>query len=416
MVPVLLLITALSVQAGGPAAAVTGTDTLRLAVAVAAARESNPMLRAARLSADAATERVSQAGALPDPQLSFGLMNRMLWSFGAEEPMTMNQVQLSQMLPWPGKLGFGRRRAEHLARAGALDAVDDEVRLVSQLKTVYAELAYMDRAIAIMERTRELLRNYFQVSQAMYAAGEAIQQDVLQAEVAVARMTEDIVVMQQERVAMAARLNALMGRGAAEAVGPLELAAPGPALPAVDSLLTVAVARRPALQAAYERARAADAAYRQARRELYPDVMVGVAYGQRPQFDDMASVMVGITLPLWAGSRQLPMRREMAAMRAAEEAMARDLYNETFADLTEQRAEAERARELSNLYATSILPQARVAVDAALSAYRVGRANYMTLVESEMTVNQYEIEQVRLAARYQQAVARIESLLGGTEQ
>jgi outer membrane protein TolC len=391
-------------------------DTLRLADAVAAARAANPMLQAARLGADAAAERVPQAGALPDPQLAFGLVNRMLPNFGADEPMTMNEVRLTQMLPWPGKLGFGKRRAEHLARAGAFEAVDAEVRLVSRVKSVYAELAYIDRAIAIMDRTRGLLRDFFQVSQAMYAVGEGLQQDVLQAQVAVARMTEDIVVMQQERLAMAARLNALMGRGASEPIGPLELADPAaalPALPGVDSLMARAAAGRPALQAAYERVRAADAGYRAARRELYPDFMVQLAYGQRPQFDDMATVMLGITIPLWAGARQLPMRREMAAMRAGEDAMARDLYNETFAELTERRAQAERARSLAELYDSSILPQARAAVEAAMSAYRVGRVNYMTLVESEMTVNRYEIELVRLAAAYQQAAAEIEALVGG---
>jgi outer membrane protein TolC len=390
-------------------------DTLRLAEAVQQARAVNPMLLAARLGADAAAERVPQAGALPDPRLDLGLVNRMLPNFGADEPMTMNEVRLTQMLPWPGKLGFGKRRAEHLARAGALEAVDAEVRLVSRVKSVYAELAYIDRAIAIMDRTRGLLRDFFQVSQAMYAVGEGLQQDVLQAQVAVARMTEDIVVMQQERLAMAARLNALMGRGASEPIGPLELADPAaalPALPGVDSLMARAAAGRPALQAAYERVRAADAGYRAARRELYPDFMVQLAYGQRPQFDDMATVMLGITIPLWAGARQLPMRREMAAMRAGEDAMARDLYNETFAELTERRAQAERARSLAELYDSSILPQARAAVEAAMSAYRVGRVNYMTLVESEMTVNRYEIELVRLAAAYQQAAAEIEALVG----
>jgi outer membrane protein TolC len=388
-------------------------DTLRLVDAVAAARSANPMLQAARLGADAAAERVSQAGALPDPQLEFGLVNRMLPNFGAGEPMTMNELRLTQMLPWPGKLGFGKRRAEHLARAGAFEAVDAEVRLVSRVKSVYAEVAYIDRAIAIMEQTRGLLRDFFQVSQAMYSVGEGLQQDVLQAQVAVARMTEDIVVMQQERVAMAARLNALMGRGPGDVVGPLELGAPGAALPGVDSLMARAAAERPALQAAHERVRAAEAGYRAARRELYPDFMVQLAYGQRPQFDDMATVMVGITIPLWAGARQLPMRREMAAMRDGEDAMARDLYNETFAELTERRAQAERARSLAALYESSILPQARAAVEAAMSAYRVGRVNYMTLVESEMMVNRYEIELVRLAAAYQQAAAEIEALVGG---
>jgi len=388
-------------------------DTLRVAAAVAAARDANPMLKAARLRADAAAERVSQVGALPDPTVSFGLMNRPISGFGTGEEMTMNQVQLSQMFPWPGKLGFGKQQAEHLARAGALDALDTEVQLVSRTKSVYNELASMDRAIVIMERTRGLLRDFFQVSQTMYAVGEGPQQDVLQAQVAVARMTEDIVVMQQERVAMAARLNALMGLGTEVPVGALELADPGAALPSVDTLMAQAAARRPALQAAYERARAAEAGYRSARRELYPDFMVALAYGQRPQFDDMATIMVGVTIPLWAGAKQLPMRREMAAMRASEDAMAQDLYNETYAELTEQRAAAERARQLAALYVTSVLPQARAAVESALSAYRVGQVNYMTLVESEMTVNRYEIELVRLAARYQEAVAQIDALLGG---
>jgi hypothetical protein len=36
----------------------------------------------------------------------------------------------------------------------------------------------------------------------------------------------------------------------------------------------------------------------------------------------------------------------------------------------------------------------------------------MTLVESEMMVNRYEIELVRLAAAYQRAAAGIEALVG----
>lgn len=92
--------------------------------------------------------------------------------------------------------------------------------------------------------------------------------------------------------------------------------------------------------------------------------------------------------------------------------MARDLANETFAMLTELRAEAERARELAQLYGNAILPQARAAVESALAVYRVGRVDYMTLVESEMTVNRYEIELLRLSARYHQAVAQIGALIG----
>jgi len=100
-------------------------------------------------------------------------------------------------------------------------------------------------------------------------------------------------------------------------------------------------------------------------------------------------------------------------MRETERSVVQDLYNETFARLTELRADALRAQGLGSLYRTSVLPQAQAAVQSALSAYRVGGVEYMTLVESEMTVNRYEIEILRLAADFEEALAEIEALVGG---
>jgi outer membrane protein TolC len=403
---------ALSAALALPARAQTPADTLRLDAAVAMAREANPALIASRLQADATSRRPSQAGALPDPQLMLGLANRPLSGFGSEDMMTMNTVGITQMLPWPGKRGFAAGRLEALAEADRLGALEQEAQLVARVVAAYADLAAADRTIPILARTRTLLTEFLSVSQALYAVGETPQQDVLQAQVAAARMTENITVMEEERVALAARLNALLGRPATMPVSALELPVPGAPLPSADSLMAAATAGRPALRAARARVRAADAGYRQARRELYPDLMLSVEYGRRPRYDDMLSLVVGISVPLWAGARQIPMRREMDAMRAAEDAMARDLATETYALLTELRAEAERARRLTALYEREILPQARAAVDAALSAYRVGAADYMTLVESEMTVNRYQTELVRLAAGWQRATAAIAALTG----
>ncbi len=389
------------------------SDTLRLARALAIAREANPALQAARLRADAAQARVPQAGAFPDPMLSFGLMNRPVNDLGrTDQPMTMNTIGLTQRLPWPGKLGFSEERADYLAAADSLEAREVERRLLARVKSTYYQLAFMDRALAVMRETRELLRDFFEVSSARYAVGDGLQQDVLQAQVSIAQMTEDITVMEQNRLAMAARLNALLGRAATTPVGALELLDPGGELPAVDSLMALAAEQRPALLAARQRALAAEAGYKAARRALYPDITVSLSYGGRPQYDDFVSLMFGIRIPLFAGSRQLPLRREMQAMQKMEEARELDMYNETFAELSELRAQAERARSLSSLYMTSVLPQAQAAVESALSAYRVGRIDYTTLVVNEMTVNRYRIESVRLTAEYHRAVAQVEALVG----
>jgi outer membrane protein TolC len=390
----------------------TASDTMRLTEAVAQARAANGMLQAARLRADAAAERVPQAGAWQNPVLSFGLRNRPLDGFGTDERMTMNVVQLTQRFPWPGKLGFSEEREQHVAQAEALESDEVERQLVSRVKATYFQLAYVDRALVVMRETRELLRNFHEVSASLYSVGNGLQQDVLQAQVAVAGMTEDITVAEQRRVSLAARLNALLGRVATDPVPALELTRPTGRLQPVDTLIALATLHRPALAAARERVAAAEAGYRAARRRLYPDFVVNVGYGQRPQYTDMLTIMVGVSIPLFAGSRQLPQRREMLAVQAMEEAKALDLYNETFAVLTESRAEAERALNLTSLYQTSILPQARAAVESALSAYRVGRVDYMTLVTNQMIVNRYEIESVRLLADYHRATAELEALVG----
>ena len=392
----------------------TAPDTLTLTDAVRLARQANPMLRAARFSANAAIERIGPAGALPDPQLQFGLMNRMVSDFGSTmDPMTMNQVQLMQMLPWPGKLGGARLAAQHSAAAARADANEQERMLVAQVRMAYFDAAYADRALEVMRRTQGLLRDFLQVSTTMYAVGSAVQQDVLRAQVEVARMGEEITRMGQERIAVAARLNALLGRDATSSIVALEL--PDPAadeLPPVDTLVAWALDGRPALQAGAERVAAAQASYSAARRELYPDFQVGVQFQSRPAFPNMVSLMVGMNLPIFAGSKQLPMRRQMAAMRDMSEAELLNLRNETLARVLETRARAERDRNLTHLYRTSILPQARGSVQAALSSYRVGRVTFMQLVDNQMTVNQYETETYRLIADYHQAVGELEAITG----
>ena len=398
----------------GLAAQATTVDTLRLAVAVRVALDSNPMLRAARSGATAVGQRIGPAGALPDPQLQFGLMNRMASDFGSTaDPMTMNQMQLMQMLPWPGKLGGARRAARHTAAAATADAEEQQRMLAAQVRMAYSDVAYADRALEVMRSTQGLLRDFLQVSTTMYAVGTAVQQDVLRAQVEVARMGEEITRMGQERVAESARLNSLLGREAVVTVRALEL--PEVAvedLPPVDSLVAWALEARPALRAGAERVAAAEASLSAVRREVFPDFSVGVAYQQRPAFPTMVSLMVGVNVPLFAGSKQLPMRRQMAAMRDMSQAELANLRNETMARIVETRARAEQDRHLARLYRGGILPQARAAVQAALSSYRVGRVTFMTLVDNQMTVNRYEIETLRLLADYQQAVGEMEALIG----
>ena len=99
-------------------------------------------------------------------------------------------------------------------------------------------------------------------------------------------------------------------------------------------------------------------------------------------------------------------------MRTMSQAELTNLRNETTARIIEMRARAARDQNLAHLYRTSIVPQARAAVQAALASYRVGRVSFMQLVDNQMTVNGYEAETYRLIADYHQAVGELEALVG----
>jgi len=393
-----------------PCQAYAQTDSLSVAEAIAQALERGPRVVAARLGADSRRERATIASALPDPMLSVGVMNRP-FDFGSDQAMTMNQVQLAQQLPWAGKRSHASQREARLTAAAQSDAEEVAASVVERVRTLYYRMAYIDRAIEVMEETARLLSDLHQIALTQYEVGNGAQQDILLAQVAQARMEADIRVMRQRRIAAAARFNGLLGRSPAAPVGVLDLPDPDPDLPELEALMAMAEGR-PALRAAGARIEAAAAQRDLASRAHLPDFNVVVGYSQRPEFPDLFSVMVGIPLPVRRGSVQQPLVRESEASEAAAEAVQLDLYSETYAALAERRADAVRAGEVSEVLRTDILPQANAAVESGLSSYRVGTLDFMAVLESQMLVNQYEVERLRLAAEHQAALAGIDALLG----
>ncbi len=388
--------------------------TLRLGELYRRIEIANPRIVSSAAGARAAEARIAPARRPPDPQLQFGLMNRSLPGFGLADPLGMNQVQLMQMIPFPGKLGMAGEVASSRAEAERARSADVTWDARARAAMAFYQLYQMDHSLQVAEETLRILQDLATTARTMYSVGEGRQADVLRAQVEVARMSEDITRMQAERVSAAARLNALLSLDPSMPVGsPVQPAFPD-TLPQLDSLVAEAERNRPMVLAAAAEMRAADAGVRLARREIWPDLQVGVQYGQRPmdgETDRMASLMLGVNLPIFAGSRQLAMRREAGAMQQMAEADFAAIQADTRARVAELHASAERARRLGELYRGTILPQARTMVDAALASYRAGDVDFMTLLDDQMTVNRYRQDLYALEAEQGQALAELEMLL-----
>jgi outer membrane protein TolC len=399
-------------------------DTFDLARVVAVARVANPRVASAAAGVEAATARIRPAGTLPDPTLTVGAMNYMLPSLSAtRDPLSMNQVTLMQMVPVNGTLGLRRTVARY-------DSARAESRRDAVLLTVerdararFWDLYHVDRALEIMDHTLAVVRELSNVATTMYAVGTTVQSDVVRSQVAITRMQQEIVEMRLQRVTAAAALNAVLGRpGEAQIVIPplTEHAAHGvgfqpldlPSLPPFDSLLAQAEEQSPEIaeaRAVVEGARTNETAVR---RMIWPDLGIGVAYGQRVGDADMASLMVGVSVPIFARARQFRMRDEARAMRTGSEQDLRAVRLEVRSMLASAYAEAETAQRQQVLYVAGLLPQAVASYEAALAAYRVGRVDFPTALDAQMALLTYQHDLHRYEAMYGIAVAEIDRLVG----
>jgi outer membrane protein TolC len=397
------------------AAAPAAVEPLRLGDIYAAVRQHNPRAAAARSLADAARARIPGSRTPPDPQLQLGFMNYDIPGLRPMDPLGMTQLQLMQMVPTAGKLGLSGRITTARAAAEQERATDVEWELRSQSAMAYYEVFEAEQAVAIATETRRLLEDIAAVARTMYQVGEGRQADVLRAQVGIARMTEEVTRMEAMRVAAAARLNALLDRPVDTPVPAMSLPRFPDAVSPVDSLAALAALDRPMIRAGEEEVRAAEAMTTLARRELIPDLVVGVQYGQRSGemgTERMGSLMLGASVPIFAGRRQLRMREEAAAMRAMAQADLAFMRADTRGRVGEAHATLTRARNLARLYLTTVLPQAEATVASALAAYRVGSVDFMTLLDDRMTVNDYRRQLVSLRAEEGRAWAELETLVG----
>src|SRR5436189_127650 len=331
---------------------------LPLGDVVAYARAHNPELEAAHQRQAAARAVPAQAAAWDDPTLAAESWNspRAVPYAAAENHI----LQLSQRLPFPGKLGLKGRMAERDADMAAADARMTELTVLESVKQAYWDLWLTDRHLAVYTRDLELARELAAGAAGRYAVGMAGQPDVLRAEVERTHIATRLVTTRLERERAAAHLNELLSRGPEEPLGtPVD---PGPAhLPGpLDRLIALAREHHPelAVRGAAVAREKDDVAL--ARRGYLPDFELTFERFDNRVGRDGYGAMIAMTLPLPFKYRRDAALDEAHARLAGEEAMRRRAEDRTAAAVKRALAALEAAAAERELLAATHLPQAEL--------------------------------------------------------
>ncbi len=386
---------------------------------VAEALQNNPELGAAVKETEAAGERVRPAGALEDPMLEAGLLNVPIQPFRLNrEDMTMKMLGLSQKLPYPGKRALREQVAAKDAETIGYGLRETSNRVVRDVKLAYFDLALTDETVRQLQDNRLVLEQFLRIAEGRYAVGQATQAEVLKAQTQLGRMSEELLRMERERPVMEAELARLLGRRGNAAPIAAELPQIGDAAFSLEALQEAALRERPqllGLQSAIDRSAKT---LELARKEAQPDFDLRFSYGQRERDlagmprEDLVSFTVAMNLPVWRKDKIEPRIAEALALREQTLELQRAQQNEVLARLRQQVAIAEQSRKSVSLYETGILPQARLAVEASLSGYKVSRVDPLMLLDSQMTLFGYEISRAKELVNFNKALAEIEFLTG----
>jgi len=402
----------LSTLAGGVALAQSIDWHDPNAVARAAA-DAHPAVRRIEAEARAARERVTQAGAYPNPMLMAGVEDLQV-NLSHDPMMTMYMVGASQTIP-------RRSRREALRSAAELEVQRIElevasVRAEAERDALFAwyDVAAADSQIASLREVGKALDSLVDAVRARYEGGTAIQADIVRAALQRSEIDHQILTTNGVRRTAAARLLPLLGL-------PLTAEVPSLHLPHSTEARRIDAPREigddhPALAALRADVQRREQQIRLADLLARPDFNVEASYGMRPQQTDVVSVVARIELPLRRKVTVEPRVREAIAARDAAAARIDELRRALLGDLgSAYEAHAEATQQIE-FHEQTLVPQSKLAFESTRAAYEGGKTTLDAVLASEAAYLRLAIDYYDFLARHIKAVADFQAIRRGARR
>ncbi|MGH7494544.1 MAG: TolC family protein, partial [bacterium] len=246
------------------------------------ALKNNPDIRTFDANRDAAHARIPQMSSLDNPQFIFEIME-----MPRSEPFNTSQwkyvnFELMQMFPFPGKLGKAKTLAEIDAEHAHHDYEEKILEIIEKVKAGYFELYFIQRALEINQENIGLMQQFVNIAKIRYAVGKGMNQDVLKANVELAKLANEQITFAQQEETAKAMLNTLLNRPPQAPLGQTVLPERKALNLNLEALQRLALATRPMVRhdsLGLVQSRVANSL---ARRQYWPDFNVALEYVTSP--------------------------------------------------------------------------------------------------------------------------------------
>jgi outer membrane protein TolC len=265
------------------------------------------------------------------------------------------------------------------------------------------------------ERQASLLKEALAAALAEYTTGKVPQADVLRAQMALTRLNEHLIELEEERDNARAQLNALRGRNPDEAVEIAGSYTSTIALPSMEELERVAIENRPELAVLRKQIAKSRDQGQLTRLAMKPDFTVGLGYMVMPAGSASRNAYMAelaMNLP-WLNRA----RHEGEAKQAdvATEVSHAELEARTatvFLEIRLAEVDVLAAQRRVKLYRDTLLPQAEAAFKASTAAYQNNRTEFTNLIDSQNLLLDIQTAYYKASAATDAGIAQLERAIG----
>ena len=387
--------------------AIATAGSLSLEDYLAEVKAANPSLKSSSHVAEAQSHRIRPSSTLDDPFFAVGPDQIPFDGSGGG----MLRFQLSQSIPFPGKLGARGDASEE--RFHSLEAAKEttEREVIVLASQAFYRTYYNRRAIDLNKNLRTLLGGNIESTKARYRTGDANHHDWLLGRVELSVLDVEKLRLEREGKTLLAVLNELRNQAPET---PVELS-PIDFDKAESNEVPSDLTSQPEIKSANATVSAAEADKRFARLSLLPDLVIqGMAMKPMHSMGMEAEksnwgVMVGINIPLFFWRKQLDLSAAAESMKNAALADRQVLENRIRTEVTDAKEQLRTARDVVALYKKEVIPTTEIAAENARTGYAAKRLPLTQFIEAlsvkrtqalELLAAQIDVKVAELRLRY----------------
>jgi outer membrane protein TolC len=396
--------------------AVAGLSAYPITVdeAVASAMQGNLEIRAAQRRLSLAQMKIGTARSLDDPMLQI-----RDWDTPVTRPWDLNQAQLMVMLqqtfPNRQKLELRARLTEDDASVAAIDIETLRHEVAAEARKLCADLIRNGDEMSLHERQASLLKEALAVALAQYSTGKVPQADVLRAQMALTRLSEHLIELEEERDNARAQLNVLMGRPADAAIEITGTYTSPAELPSIEELERIAIEHRPELTALRSQIAKSKNDSTLTRLAMKPDFTLGLGYMLMPSGSAARNAYMaelGMNLPWLNRERHDGEARQSDAATDILKAELDARAATVFLEIRQAQVEVLASQKRVKLYHDTLLPQAEASFKASTAAYQNNRAEFMSLIDAQNLLLDIQTATYKASAATDEGMANLERAVG----